>query len=112
MATPVLTKEQIEKMLLPTFTSAEQAVHFQEMQRLISIIEKTDKSIQLYKITQECGDNDPYIASKLDLREEFVNKLAAVLSNFNIHFQPMPNNKNEFHSARFVEQSLKISQAA
>jgi hypothetical protein len=112
MATPVLTKEQIEKMLMPTFTSAEQAVYFQEMQRLISIIEKTDKSIQLYKITHECGDNDPYIVSKLDLREEFVNKLAMLLSNFNIHFQPIPNNKNELYNARYVEQPLKISQAA
>jgi hypothetical protein len=109
MATPILTKEQIDIVLMPTFTSAEQAVYFQEMQRLISIIEKTDKSIQLYKITQECGDNDPYIASKLDLREEFVNKLAAILSKFNINFQPMPNANIDTH---YLRKSLEISQAA
>jgi hypothetical protein len=109
MAAPILTKEQIDIVLMPTFTSAEQAVYFQEMQRLISIIEKTDKSIQLYKITQECGDNDPYIASKLDLREEFVNKLAVVLSKFNINFQPMPNANIDTH---YLRKSLEISQAA
>jgi hypothetical protein len=109
MAAPILTKEQIDTILVPTFTSAEQAVYFQEMQRLISIIEKTDKSIQLYKITQECGDNDPYIASKLDLREEFVNKLAAILSKFNIHFQSMPNANIDTH---YLRKSLEISQAA
>lgn len=50
MTAPILTKEQIDNLLMPTFTSAEQSVYFQEMQRLISVIEKTDKSINLYKI--------------------------------------------------------------
>jgi hypothetical protein len=63
----------------------------------------------LYKITQECEENDPYIASKLDLRDEFVNKLVAVLSKFNIHFQPMPNANIDTH---YLRKSLEISQAA
>ena len=109
MAAPSLTKEQIDAILLPTFTSAEQTVYFQEMQRLISIIEKTDKSIQLYKITHESDDSDPYVASKLDLREEFVHKLATLLSNFNIHFQPIQRDKNQAH---YIEPSLKMPQAA
>ena len=95
MAAPVLTKEQIDNVLMSTFTSAEQNVHFQEMQRLISIIQKTDTSIQLYKIAHQSDDNDPYILSKQDLREEFVNKLTTLLSNFNIHVQPIQNVLNE-----------------
>ena len=109
MAVPSLTKEQIDAILLPTFTSAEQATHFQEMQRLISLIQKTDTSIQLYKIAHESEEDDPYIASKLGLREEFVSKLATLLSHFNIHFQPIQKDKNETH---FIEPSLKIPQAA
>jgi hypothetical protein len=109
MAAPSLTKEQIDAILLPTFTSAEQMVHFQEMQRLISIIQKTDTSIELYKMANESLENDPYIASKLDLREEFVSKLTMLLSDFNIHVQPIPKDKNQAH---FIEPPLKITQAA
>ena len=112
MAAPILTKEQIDAILLPTFTTAEQAVYFQEMQRLISIIQKTDTSIQLYKIAHESVENTPYIASKLELREGFVNKLATLLAHFNIHFQPIQKEENDKNHAHFIDPSLKIPQAA
>jgi hypothetical protein len=94
MATPSLTKKQIDSMLMPSFSVAEQEVYFQEMRHLITVIEKTDKSIQLYKMVNQTGDNDPYIQSKQSLREEFVNKLAALMAHFNIHFQPILMDKN------------------
>jgi predicted RNase H-like nuclease len=109
MATSVLTKKQIDSMLMPTFSVAEQAVYFQEMRHLITVIEKTDKSIQLYKIVNKTDDNDPYIQSKQGLREEFVNKLAALMAHFNIHFQPMQREKN---GAPFMGQLTNIPQAA
>ena len=112
MAAPILAKEQIDAILLPTFTSAEQAVFFQEMQRLVSIIQKTDTSIVLYKMANESVENDPYVASKLDLRAEFVNKLATLLSHFNIHFQPIQDDKGDKNHAHFIEPSLKTHQAA
>lgn len=112
MAAPILTREQIDNVLLPTFTTAEQAVYLQEMQRLISIIQKTDTSIQLYKIAHESMENDPYIASKLALRAEFVSKLATLLAHFNIHFQPVQKEDNDKNKAHFIDPSLKIPQVA
>jgi hypothetical protein len=99
MATPILTKKQIDSMLTPTFSVDEQAVYF----------EKTDKSIQLYKIVNKADDNDPYIQSKQGLREEFVHKLAALMGHFNIHFQPIQTGKN---TTPFMGQLTNIPQAA
>jgi hypothetical protein len=108
MATPVLTKKQINSVLMPT-SVAEQEVYFQEIRHLITIIEKTDKSIQLYKIVNNADDNDPYVQSKQGLREEFVHKLAALMGHFNIHFQPIQTGKN---ATPFMGQLTNIPQAA
>jgi hypothetical protein len=109
MATPILTKKQIASMLMPTFSVAEQEVYFQEMRHLITVIEKTDKSIQLYKAVNKIEDSDPYIQSKQGLREEFTHKLAALMAHFNIHFQPIQMGKN---GAPFMGQLTNIPQAA
>lgn len=109
MATPILTKKQIDAMLMPTFSVAEQDIYFQEMRHLITVIEKTDKSIQLYKIVNKTDDNDPYIQSKQGLREEFVNKLADLIAHFNIHFQPIQIEKNVAPS---MEQLTNMPQTA
>jgi predicted lipase len=103
------TKKQIDSLLMPTLSVAEQEVYFQEMRHLITVIEKTDKSIQLYKMVNQAGDNDPYIQSKQNLREEFVNKLATLMAHFNIHFQPIQTDKN---AIPFKGQFTNMPQAA